>query len=61
MATAEGHIGYAHTFIPDSNDGAEIEAALAGTVLRQSRREAKRVGLWLGYADGGSGCVAAVS
>jgi DNA polymerase IV len=47
-----------HIFADDTNDQREVEAAVAdlvsraGAELRRRRQEARRVGVWISYADG---------
>lgn len=51
-------VDYEHIFADDTNDQREVEAAVAdlvsraGIELRRRRQEARRVGLWISYADG---------
>ena len=51
-------VDYEHIFADDTNDQREVEAAVAdlvsraGLELRRRGQEARRVGIWIAYADG---------
>ena len=52
-------VDYEHNFAGDTNDSGEVEAVVATLVgraakrLRETGQEARRIGVWLRYSDGG--------
>ncbi len=55
---AAAPVDYEHVFSDDTNDQRQVEATVAdlvsraGAELRRRHQEAKRVGIWISYADG---------